>query len=124
MHSETYEYYLILYQINRALHEKKKDILKDLEKRINDMKKKYGENQTYNSLYAKYLLVKLELEEKDSKKNEIVDLLNKKFLSVKKDYTEIKKPEVKQVTEKKEEAKKKDVVQEEYKPYTDIPYAF
>ena len=91
MHSETYEYYLILYQINRALHEKKKDILKDLEKRINDMKKKYGASQTYNSLYAKYLLVKLELEEKDSKKNEIIDLLNKNFLNVKKDYTEVKK---------------------------------
>jgi hypothetical protein len=90
MHTEPYDYYLLLHDINKIHAEKKKDSYKDIEKRLDDYKKKYGVNVSYNSLIAKLLLVKIELEDKQSKKNDLIDELNEKCLHIRKDYVEKK----------------------------------
>lgn len=66
----------------------------DVEKRLNNFKKKFGENRSYRSLLAKYLLSKIDLEDRLSKKNDTLEKLNKEFLNVKKDYSEIKKSKI------------------------------
>jgi hypothetical protein len=90
MHTEPYDYHLILHDINKTLAERKKDTWKDIEKRLEDYKKKYGQNQSYFSLFNKFILVKLDLEEKQGRKNDLVDELNEKVFKFKNNFVEQK----------------------------------
>jgi hypothetical protein len=92
MNTQPYDYYLLLHDINRALGERDKDALKDIEKKLNEMKKRWGEyQQFYKSLLAKYHLARLELEDRQGKKNDILDEINKAYFNFYSDYPEPKK---------------------------------
>jgi ACT domain-containing protein len=91
MNTQPYDYYLLLFDINKALGDKNKDALKDIEKKITEFKKRWGEPLIYQSLQAKYQLVRLELEDRQGKKNDILDEINKAYFNIYTDYPEPKK---------------------------------
>jgi hypothetical protein len=81
----------LLNDINRLHSERNKNDWKDVEKRLEDYKKRWGAYARYKSLHQRSLLAKLDVEDRTGKRNDYLEEFNKAYLSLRTDFPEPKK---------------------------------